>query len=63
MRSHGLLGLAWLGAGALIFAGCSGHMATRHAADQGAGAGLRPTNVELYILSQSCFQGEVVPCG
>ena len=23
----------------------------------------RPTNVEVRILAQSCFQGEVVPCG
>jgi hypothetical protein len=23
----------------------------------------RPTNVEVRILSQSCFQGEVEPCG
>lgn len=42
-----------------------------HATQQGAGVPalnsvdptLRPTNVELYILSQSCFQGEIIPCG
>jgi hypothetical protein len=29
----------------------------------GAKAHLRPTNVEVRILSQSCFQGEIEPCG
>lgn len=28
-----------------------------------ATANLRPTNVELRIFSQSCFQGEIEPCG
>ena len=56
MRSYGLLGLALLGAGALLCAECSAKVAAQ-------GPGLRPTNAELYILSQSCFQGEVVPCG
>jgi len=28
-----------------------------------AAAARRPTNVEVRILSQSCFQGEVTPCG
>ena len=28
-----------------------------------ASAGRRDTNVEVRILSQSCFQGEVTPCG
>ncbi|MBM3316861.1 MAG: hypothetical protein FJY75_03315 [Candidatus Eisenbacteria bacterium] len=27
------------------------------------GAKQRPTNVEVRLLSQSCFQGEVEPCG
>jgi hypothetical protein len=27
------------------------------------GPKLRPTNVEIQILSQSCFQGEIEPCG
>jgi hypothetical protein len=27
------------------------------------GSKLRPTNVEIQILSQSCFQGEIEPCG
>lgn len=27
------------------------------------GSKTRPTNVEIRILSQSCFQGEVEPCG
>ncbi len=31
--------------------------------DEVSGQRLRPTNVELCIFSQSCFQGEVVPCG
>lgn len=26
-------------------------------------SGLRPTNVEVRLLSQSCFQGEIEPCG
>jgi hypothetical protein len=27
------------------------------------GPKLRPANVEIQILSQSCFQGEIEPCG
>ena len=27
------------------------------------GPKLRPTNVEVQLISQSSFQGEVVPCG
>ncbi|MCK4302960.1 MAG: hypothetical protein KAY24_01840 [Candidatus Eisenbacteria sp.] len=27
------------------------------------GASLRHTNVEVQLISQSCFQGELVPCG
>ncbi len=33
---------------------------------QGCGGGAhlkRPVNVEVRLVSQSCFQGEVVPCG
>ena len=58
MKTRGLLGLALLGVGTLLLGGCSAGLAAH-----GANSGLRPTNVELYILSQSCFQGEVVPCG
>ncbi len=24
---------------------------------------LRPTNIEVRLISQSCFQGEIEPCG
>jgi len=58
MKRGSLIGLALLGAGALLWGGCASRLAS-----QGVDSGLRPTNVELYILSQSCFQGEVVPCG
>ena len=27
------------------------------------GGKLRSTNVEVKLYSQSCFQGEIVPCG
>lgn len=56
MRSYGILGMVLLGAGALLCTDCSAQVAPK-------AAGLRPANAELYILSQSCFQGEVVPCG
>ncbi len=56
MKTYGMLALAVLGAGTLFCAGGSAKVAPQ-------GSGLRPTNAELYILSQSCFQGEVVPCG
>jgi hypothetical protein len=43
---------------ALVASGCSlGSLGSR------GDAGLRPTNVEVRILSQSCFQGEIEPCG
>jgi len=66
--TRGLLGLILLGAGGILIGGRAGHAAAQGAGDvamlsAGAGTGLRSTNVELYIVSQSCFQGEVVPCG
>ena len=33
------------------------------AGTMGAKAGLRATNAEVRILSQSSFQGEIEPCG
>ncbi len=61
-----MFGWVMLAAGGILLGGSTGH-----ATQQGAGLpalnsadpSLRPTNVELYIVSQSCFQGEVVPCG
>ena len=50
-----LLG-AWVLA-ALVLQGCSGGFLGL------GGPKLRPTNVEIQLVSQSCFQGEVVPCG
>jgi hypothetical protein len=58
MKLRGLLGLALLGAGTLFWGVCSAKSVAGS-----VDSGLRPTNVELYVLSQSCFQGEVVPCG
>lgn len=29
----------------------------------GGNSGKRPTNIEVRFLSQSCFNGDVVPCG
>ncbi len=58
MRSWQQVGLALLAVGLIAAQGCS------FLSSGGGGSnGLRPTNVELYIVSQSCFQGEVVPCG
>ncbi len=57
MRTRGLFRPALLGAGVLLAGVASG------LASQLNSPGLRPTNVELYIVSQSCLQGEVVPCG
>jgi len=48
-------GLAGLAALVLVAAGCAGTM--------GGKSGLRATNAEVRILSQSCFQGEIEPCG
>ncbi len=48
-------------AGALII---SGSLSLCHAGFLGfGGPKQRPTNVEIQILSQSCFQGEIEPCG
>ncbi len=47
--------LAGLAAAVLIAGGCAGML--------GPKANLRPTNTEVRILSQSCFQGEIEPCG
>jgi len=60
LRPRSCAGVLLLGGGALalLLGGCAAR-----AAQPGVAAGLRPTNVELYIASQSCFQGEVVPCG
>ena len=56
-RHHSAL-LGALVALALILGGCSfGFLGSD------SDAGLRPTNVEVRILSQSCFQGEIEPCG
>lgn len=76
MKMHRFLGPVRRGAGALLVGGCAGAVLLAVSAAvlllggcAGSGArpsvdsGLRPTNVELYIASQSCFQGEVVPCG
>jgi hypothetical protein len=48
----GVMGLAAL---VLIAGGCAGMM--------GSTSGQRATNAEVRILSQSCFQGEIEPCG
>ena len=50
-----LAGLVGLAALVLIAGGCAGMM--------GPKSGLRTTNAEVRILSQSCFQGEIEPCG
>jgi hypothetical protein len=47
--------LAGLAALALIAGGCAGFL--------GPKSGMRTTNTEVRILSQSCFQGEITPCG
>lgn len=55
-RKHLLL-LGVMSAAAVILQGCSvGFLGF-------GGPQLRPTNVEVQLVSQSCFQGEVVPCG
>jgi hypothetical protein len=54
-RQH--LAIPALIAGLSVMAGCTAGFLG------GAGPALRPTNVELHILSQSCFQGEIEPCG
>jgi len=42
---------------AILIQGCGG-------AFMGMGKGSqRATNVEIHLVSQSCFQGEIVPCG
>ncbi len=42
---------------AILIQGCGG-------AFLGVGKGSRrATNVEVHLISQSCFQGEIVPCG
>ena len=38
----------------LVLAGCSAGSKSSN---------LRATNAELRIVSQSCFQGEIEPCG
>lgn len=48
-----LLGV--LGLSALALHGCATGM-------MGKG-NTRPTNVEIQLISQSCFQGEIIPCG
>lgn len=50
-----LAGATGLAALVLIAGGCAGMM--------GGKAGLRTTNAEVRILSQSSFQGEIEPCG
>lgn len=47
-------------AGALVV---SGSLSLCAAGFFGGGSKLRPTNVEIQILSQSGFQGEIEPCG
>jgi hypothetical protein len=47
---------AGIGVLALIVGGCA-------AGFMGQKSTLRPTNVEVRILSQSSFQGEIEPCG
>ncbi|MCK4412352.1 MAG: hypothetical protein KAY32_02290 [Candidatus Eisenbacteria sp.] len=56
-RHHSAL-LALLAALVLTVGGCSfGFLGSK------SDSGLRPTNVEVRIISQSCFQGEIEPCG
>ncbi|MFH1143217.1 MAG: hypothetical protein V1774_01575 [Candidatus Eisenbacteria bacterium] len=56
----------WIGMGSallavpLVLGGCAfGGLGSNGVVDNG----LRPTNVEVRILSQSSFQGEIEPCG
>ena len=56
MRMRDFTRLVALGSLALVVGGCAfGFM--------GQSANVRPTNVEVRIVSQSCFQGEIEPCG
>ena len=57
MRKRGVFAAAALLAAGLL-QGCTGGMLGGHGSSD-----LRTTNVEVRVLSQSCFQGEVVPCG
>ncbi len=58
MRGKYLLSVGLLAAAAVLLQNCAfGSKAAK------PDAGLRATNVELRILSQSCFQSEIVPCG
>jgi len=54
-RRH-LTFLGLLAVGAVFLGGCS-------LGSRGGGAKLRPTNEEIRLISQSCFQGEIEPCG
>ncbi len=56
MQHKRLLSLGLLAALAILVQGCGGMFGL-------GGPKKRTTNVELFLLSQSCFQGEVVPCG
>jgi len=54
------LPLALLAAFVMLAVVATASHGSRNAVDESL---LRPTNIELRILSQSCFQGEIVPCG
>lgn len=57
MRKRDLFAATALVAAGLL-QGCAGGMLGGHGSSD-----LRRTNVEVRVISQSCFQGEVVPCG
>ncbi len=50
-------GLSFLVAGVATLALLQGCALT------GGPSGKRPTNVEVRIISQSCFNADIVPCG
>ncbi len=54
MKARHLLALSVLASG-LLLPGCR--------PGSKPDAGLRPTNVEVCLVSQSSFQAELVPCG
>ena len=57
MRTRHFLSVVTLAA-AVLLQGCAGGFL-----GLGGGPKIRPANMEVRILSQSCFQGEVIPCG
>jgi predicted Rossmann-fold nucleotide-binding protein len=54
MRKHLFL-LSVLSLSVLIVQGCASGLMGKSTK--------RATNVEIQVVSQSCFQGELVPCG